>query len=35
MAPVAVSTPIQIAYVVALVVVPFLGPVTVAGIEGT
>jgi len=33
-APLAVSTGIQIAYVVGLVVVPFLGPVTVAEMKG-
>lgn len=32
--PLAVSTAIQIAYVVGLVVVPFLRPVTVAGMKG-
>jgi hypothetical protein len=34
MSPLAVSTPIQIAYVVALCVVPFLGPMTVAELKG-
>jgi hypothetical protein len=33
MEPLAVSTEIQIAYVVALVVVPFLGPLTVAELK--
>jgi hypothetical protein len=32
--PLAVSTGLQIAYVVALVVIPFLGPVTVAEMKG-
>ena len=34
MAPLAVSTAIQIAYVVGLVVLIFLGPVTVAEMKG-
>lgn len=34
MGPLAVSTGIQIAYVVGLVVVLFLGPVTVAEMKG-
>lgn len=34
MAPLAASTAIQIAYVVALVVVVFLGPITVAEMKG-
>lgn len=34
MAPLAVSTGMQVAYVVALVVVLFLGPVTVAEMKG-
>jgi hypothetical protein len=34
MAPLAISTGIQIAYVVGLVVVLFLGPVTVAEMKG-
>lgn len=34
MGPLAVSTGIQIAYVVGLVVVPFLGPLTVAEMKG-
>jgi hypothetical protein len=33
MAPLAVSTGVQITYVVALVVVPFLGPFTVAELK--
>jgi hypothetical protein len=32
--PLAISTGLQIAYVIALVVVPFLGPVTVAELKG-
>jgi hypothetical protein len=34
MAPLAISTGVQIAYVIALVVVLFLGPVTVAEMKG-
>jgi hypothetical protein len=34
MPPIAISTGIQIAYVVALVVVPFVGPATVAEMKG-
>jgi hypothetical protein len=34
MGPLAVSTEIQIAYVVGLVVVLFLGPVTIAELKG-